>query len=212
MIQGVIFDMDGVISDTQTLHAKVESKILQRFNINLTPQEITRKYGGIRTKDFFKILLSKQNQPYDLNSLLKEKSKKMNTLASKSVKPIKGSIELIKLLHKNKIPIAVASASDHTYVITILDALKIKKYFPVIITGDMVKLGKPNPECFLLASTKICVPPQNCIVFEDAINGMKAAKRAKMRCIGLVSDLNATYPTKELVTSLKDISLKDILE
>ena len=73
MIKAVIFDMDGVISDTQKLHAKVESELLSRFNVNFTPEEITFKYAGVKTKEFFNDLLSKEGKEFDLDQLMKEK-------------------------------------------------------------------------------------------------------------------------------------------
>lgn len=206
MVKAVIFDMDGVISDTQKLHAKVESEILRRFNIYLTPDEITHRYAGVRTQDFFKDLLDKQNQRYDLEVLINEKWKIMEKYASVSVDAIDGSVELIKSLYDQKYPMAVASASNLNYVRTVLTTLGVIDYFSGIVSGDMVSRGKPDPESFLLAASKINIHPRNCLVIEDGISGMEAAKRANMFCIGLVKDKNKQYPTKNLVTQLSEIT------
>ena len=75
MIEGIIFDMDGVISDTQILHSKVESKLLSKYGIEISPEEITEKYSGVKTKEFFESLLKNQQTSYDLDSIMEEKWK-----------------------------------------------------------------------------------------------------------------------------------------
>jgi len=205
-IKGIIFDMDGVISDTQKLHSLVESGILRRYGIKITPNEITEKYSGVRTKEFFDDLLKKQDQEYNLDLLMTEKWSQMERFASESVDAIDGSVELIKRLSSSGYVLAVASSSDLKYVKAVLRALGVIDYFSFIVGGDMVKQGKPNPECFLLASSKIQIPPESCLVIEDGTSGMQAAKAGGMKCVGLVKDANKIYPTLNLVTSLSEIT------
>jgi len=207
MIQGIIFDMDGVISDTQKLHSKVEYEILNKFGISVTSEEITKKYSGVRTREFFEDLLKNQNKNYDLDLLMQEKWSNMKKLASESVDSIPGSIELIKELYSKGFPLAVASASNLNYVKSVLKKLEVLKYFSFIVSGDMVSKGKPDPESFLLAASKINIPPEKCLVIEDGISGMLAAKECKMHCIGLVKDKSLEYPTKNLILSLAEINL-----
>lgn len=209
MIKGIIFDMDGVVSDTQKLHSQVEANLLQRYNIKITAAEITIKYSGVRTREFFDDLLKKQNKDYDLDSLMLEKWSQMEEFASKSVEAINGSIELIQNLAK-RYPLALASASNLNYVKTVLQTLNIIDCFSYIVSGDMVKKGKPDPESFLLAAAKINIAPENCLVIEDGVSGMQAAIIANMKCIGLVKDKNKKYPTKHLVSNLSEITLNYI--
>ena len=211
MIKGIIFDMDGVISDTQKLHSLVECELLNRHSIDITPEEITGKYAGVRTKEFFDVLLGRCGQEYDLEELIKEKWIKMEKLADESVDEMPGSIELIKMFHKKGIPLAVASASNLKYVRSVLGTLKVADYFHSVFGGDMVSKGKPDPEIFLLAASKINIRPENCLVVEDGVSGMIAAKSANMKCIGLVQDRNKEYPTKNLIASLSEITF-DYLE
>ena len=207
MIKGIIFDMDGVISDTQKIHSKIESELLAKYEIHIPPEEITQKYAGVRTKEFFDKLLSKQNKKYNIDALVNKKWGKLEKIAPLSVDAINGSINLIKSLYSKKYTMAVASASYSKYVQNVLKTLKIINYFSAIVSGDMVSKGKPNPESFLLAAKKIYLHPSQCLVIEDGINGMQAAKSANMKCIGLVDDINKIYPTKNLVTSLSKITL-----
>lgn len=212
MIKGIIFDMDGVISDTQKLHAKVESELLSRHGVNLTPEEITKKYAGVRTKDFFKDLLDKTNKKYDLDEVMKENWDRMAELAKISVDEVDGAKDLIKKFYAFGFPMAVGSASNYSYVVAVLEKLNVKQYFKAIVAGDLVKKGKPNPEIFLTAAKKIGISPEECLVIEDGAHGMTAAKKAKMKCIGLVKNKDEEYPTKNLVTSLRQISLEYLRE
>ncbi|MFC2136336.1 HAD family hydrolase, partial [Bacteroidota bacterium] len=143
---------------------------------------------------------------YDLDLLMEEKWSQMEKFASESVDVIEGSIDLIKRLSDANYSLAVASASNLNYVNSVLRTLGVKNYFSYIVSGDMVSKGKPNPESFLLASSKINVPSEYCLVIEDGVSGMQAAQTGGMKCIGLVKNINKTYPTKNLVTSLSEIT------
>ncbi len=199
--------MDGVISDTQKLHAKVESELLSRFNVNFTPEEITFKYAGVKTKEFFNDLLSKEGKEFDLDQLMKEKWEKMETLAKDFVEPIDGIYELLKMLKEKGIKIGLGSASNKRYIEIILKGLEIEDYFESIVGGDMVDFGKPAPDIFLLAAKKLDIEPENCLVIEDGISGMIAANKGNMECIGLVKEIDYDkYPTKNQVLSLREIT------
>lgn len=206
MVKGVIFDLDGVISDTQKLHSRIESALLKRFGVVISPEEITKKYSGVRTRDFFIELLNRQNVECDIDALMVEKWNEMEKAAGEEVDAIAGAIDLIKMFYAMNLPMAVASASNAKYVETVLNALGVKKYFAAIISGDLVKKGKPDPESFSLAAAKINVEPENCLVIEDGVSGMEASKAGGMKCVGFVKNKNSEYPTKNLVLSLAEIT------
>lgn len=203
MISAIIFDMDGVISDTQVLHSKVESELLGRCGVNISPEEITKKYSGVKTADFFFDLLKDKN--IDIALLLEEKWEKMISSAQENVPAIAGSIDLINELSKNNFPLAVASASRMEFVKLVLHKLGVADKFSEVVSADEVKHGKPAPDIFLLAAERLNKNPVECLVIEDGINGMEAAKRAGMKCIGFVEDLNRKYPTDILVTKLNEV-------
>ncbi len=212
MIKAVIFDMDGVISDTQKLHAKVEAGILSKFGINISPEEITLRYSGVRTKEFFKELLTEAKVDFNLEELISEKWEKMNVLSRTEVECVDGIYELIDMLLENNIKIAVGTASNTRYAISVLEKLNIYNKFESIVTGDMVQRGKPDPAIFLLAAENIAIDPKDCLVIEDGISGMIAAKSANMKCIALVKKIDFdTYPSKNQVLSLSEIT-KEYLE
>jgi len=131
----------------------------------------------------------------------------MEKLAEQTVDPVEGIFELINLCKKLNFKTAVGTASNINYATKVLKSLNVFKYFDFIATSDMVKVGKPAPDIFLLAAEKISMLPTDCVVIEDGINGMIAANRANMKCIGQLKILNfETYPTQNQVLSLKDIN------
>lgn len=212
MIKAVIFDMDGVISDTQKLHSRVESSILSRFGVDISPEEITLKYSGVRTKEFFNELLTNANVEFDLNALMIEKWEKMEELAKVTVDYVDGIYELLDMLASNNITLAVGTASSTKYANSVLQKLNVFDKFSSIVTGDMVQKGKPDPAIFLLAASNIGVDPNDCLVIEDGISGMIAAKLGGMKCIGLVKNIDFDkYPTQNQVLSLSYIT-KEYLE
>ncbi len=209
MSYAVIFDMDGVISDTQKLHAAVESELLGRYGVHVSPEEVTYRYAGVKTSEFFSDLL--KDTDADISALMKEKWERAVELAEERVDPIPGAIELIHALHEKNIPIGVSSASARPYVEMVLTKLGVRQFILQSTTGDEVEHGKPDPMIFVNTAKKLGIDPQACLVIEDGKSGMIAAKRGGMACIGLVYDVEE-YPADTLVSDLRDVTLSMIEE
>lgn len=206
MIKGIIFDLNGVISDTQKWHSRIESVMLKNLGVDISHSQITKQYSSVRACDLFKEVLSKANVDFNLKSLLSEKWFHIYDFLENNFEVIDGSIDLIKTLHSQGYPLVVASSSKLAYVRDVLNKIGVREYFDFIIGGDMVESGKPHPESFLFAASYIGVNPKHCLVIEDGVKGMEAAIAAGMYCVGLVSDKNSSYPTKNLVSSLSEIN------
>jgi HAD superfamily hydrolase (TIGR01509 family) len=125
------------------------------------------------------------------------------------VKPIKGIKMLLKKLHRDGRDIALATGSGLASAERVLGILEIRDYFKVLVTADDVTNGKPDPEVYLKTAHKLGRDPSECVVVEDARNGMLAAKLAGMTCIGLVSENFAreNYPADLFVHSLDELTL-----
>ncbi len=211
MKKAVIFDMDGVISNTQKYHAKVEIKLLKHLGIHISKEELQDKYAGVSDEEMFiKIFQKKRIQAADIPALVLQKWKLLREIANGKIEAIPHAILLINALKKNGYKLAVASASPHDFIIYVLKSLKVLKKFDAIVSSQEVKHGKPAPDIFLLAAKRLAVLPKDAIVIEDGRSGMIGAKRAYMKCIGLVSEIKSDYPATMLVTSLDQVHIEDI--
>ncbi|MDX9882912.1 MAG: HAD family phosphatase [Prolixibacteraceae bacterium] len=184
MKQCVIFDMDGVIIDSEPIHIACEKEIIRLLGLHIPEHE---HHAFIGTTD--EIMWSKIGEMYDLpvnvpyiiqlkKSLYMEYLKKDTHL-----RPISYIPELIADLHRNKFLLALASSSPHEQIDYILTTFGIRNYFQSVVSGEDVKVGKPDPGIFLKAAGSINVLPESCVVIEDSYNGATAAKNANMKCI-----------------------------
>lgn len=211
MKTAVIFDMDGVISDTQKLHTAVEIKILKRFGIYMTSEEISQKYAGVSDDVMFAEIFRKHKiKPKDISKVISEKWRIMEKLPRGRIKAIPYSLDLVNSLKKSGFKLGITSASTTKFITDVLKSLGIFDKFDAIVSASEVKSGKPAPDIFLLAAKRLSIKPSEAIVIEDGKSGMIGAIRAGMKCIGLVNDLKKKYPASKLVTTLKQISINDL--
>jgi HAD superfamily hydrolase (TIGR01509 family) len=131
-------------------------------------------------------------------------------LVEKELGLMPGLLETLKLLKEENYKLAIASSGVKKYIALVLNKFHIKEYFDVVITGDDVKVGKPNPETYLVAARKLGVLPAECLVLEDATKGIQSAKAAGCFCIAVKNPNvpSQTYPDADLVVnSLHDVNL-----
>ena len=208
MTKAIIFDMDGVISDSQPIHAGLEEVLLREHGIEISAAELTRNYAGIPDRECAKIIFAKYGKEIDLDKFVENKWTKILDYARGRIRPIDGAVELINKLKESNFKLAVASSSIPEFIYLVLSELKVKDKFDALTSGSEVKLGKPNPDIFLLAAQKLGVPPQECLVIEDAEHGVTAAKRAGMKCVWLTN--RETLPDNEYRADIVVRSLREL--
>lgn len=207
--------MDGVISDTQSICAHVESILLKEYGIFISPEELTDAYAGTVSYEMFPAVFKQYGKEMpDITRLLaQERWDRIFNATRGNIKAIPGTISFIKKLKEEKMPIAVASASRIDFIKLVLSELDLLSDFDVITSAQEVSRGKPEPDVFLLAAKRLRIEPYDCLVVEDGLHGMTAAKRAGMKCIGLIQNgvLDTTkYPADMLVWNLEEVDIKKI--
>lgn len=213
MIEAVIFDMDGVIIDSEPIHYKIEKAILKN-NFN-EPFEFAdhARFVGQTTQDLWRTICNERNlsQGYEILSLL-DNADYMQELKTGDIRPIPGIVELIEKLHEAKIPMIVASSAIGENIEVVLDRLGITRYFQGYVSGQDVERTKPNPDIFLKAAEKLNIAPENCLVLEDAKHGVEAAKAANMFCIGYKNLNSGDQDLSKADRIIHEINLDEINE
>jgi HAD superfamily hydrolase (TIGR01509 family) len=213
-IKAVIFDMDGVISDSQPIHAGLEELLLKEHGIEINADDLTRNYAGIPDRDCAKMIFKKYSKEVDLDKFVENKWSRILEFAKGKISAIDGAVDLIEKLKKNNFQLAIASSSIPEFINLVLSELNLKDSFSVLTSGREIKFGKPNPDIFLLTARKLGLSPSECAVIEDAKNGVIAAKKAGMKCVWLTNQDSLEkneYPADITVKSLKKLQLKDFL-
>ena len=182
-LEGAIFDLDGVIVETVPLHFKAWRRMFNQYGKDFTFQDYKEKVDGIPRMDGARAILHQLSKEELEKAASKKQEYFLDLLEKEGVKIYESTLDLIDKLKKNNTKVAVISSSKNC--LHILKKAGIINLFKVIITGNDIKRGKPNPDVFLLAALRLNLEPKQCIVFEDAVLGVEAAKRADMICIGI---------------------------
>jgi len=186
MIKAVIFDMDGVIIDSEPIHLQQNQELFHKWQLNLE-KDINLTLIGTNSNFKWKKLKKLYNLPMSVADLIKlDRGNYLKHLKdnSQNLKPITGSLKLIKNLSQANYKLALASSAPIEVIDIIIDTFKIRDCFDVIVSGDFVARSKPEPDIFLLAANKLRVNVGSCLVIEDSKNGILAANKAKMKTIG----------------------------
>lgn len=183
MIKAVIFDMDGVIVDSEPAHIEAEKQILLKHGVKVTTEEL-RAYTGTTAEFEFADLIRKYKLNTTVEALFKEKENILFKLLKREVQPTKGVIELIKNLKRQGVKLGIASSGHRKLVRFFLGKLKIASQFDSVVCSEDITHSKPHPEIFLKSAKELGVRPDECVVIEDSKLGVEAAKSAGMKCVG----------------------------
>jgi len=185
MIQTVIFDMDGVIVDTEPVHHFAYNLHFKQLGIQVSP-ELYASFTGNSTKNIFERLKTEFNLREDIQTLVETKRNLFNEAFDKKedLYLLDGVEDLIKELYSNGMQLVLASSSATVTINRIFNRFKLHKYFTHIVSGEDFPKSKPHPAIFQHAAFLAKTPVENCIVIEDSTNGILAAKAAGIYCIG----------------------------
>ena len=213
-ISAVIFDMDGLMFETESLFAIAQSDIAKRYGKVFT-LEIQNKMMGRKPLDAIKVMLEELEIDEDAEKIAKERDDAYRELIKVRSQPMTGLFDFLDLLDKNGIRKAIASGSHHEWINTLLSQTNIKHRFEVIVSGQDVQVAKPDPEIYTKTVKMLELLPSQCLVLEDAVNGIRAAKAAGCCAVAVPNDYTRHLDFSEadhVVASLMDPALLCLIE
>jgi beta-phosphoglucomutase len=197
-----VFDMDGVIVDTNPYHKTTLRQFAEKYGYHLSEEELLKKIYGRTNKEWIPNLFGRTLTPEQLEQYGEEKEKMFRDLYRKDIKPLAGLREFLDKMDELKIPRAIGTSAPKTNLDFILDELHLRKYFPVTLHEADVTRGKPDPEVYIKCAARLKMPPSQCIVFEDSLSGVASALAAGCVVVGVTT----THSAGELATK---VTIKD---
>ena len=207
----IIFDMDGVLADTEPIHFESWIKLAAEIGVRFT-RDLFEETFGQQSPTITRKLVGADVDEDLVEEWASLKEKYYREMIREKLEPLPGVIRIIKELKTEGFKLAIGSSGPPENVELLISRLNIKPFFDVIITAVDVKKGKPEPEVFLTAAKKLDIIPQNCIVIEDAPVGLEAAKRAGMISIALTTTHNKAElnDANLIIKDLTEISIREI--
>jgi len=206
MIKGVIFDMDGVLLDNVEYHLEAFRLFGEEQGKSLTREDIQSVFGR-KNWDMLEALLERRLEKEEADRLADRKEELYRQLIHSEMQEavVKGLPEFLESLEKEGLPMAVATSGPIENVDMVFDGLGIRSRFSAVVTGDQVQHGKPHPEAFLTAAELLNLPPEDCVVFEDSVSGIKAALSAGSKCVAVAT----THEEDEINTLSPHLVIQD---
>ncbi len=185
--RGVIFDLDGTLTDNMAWHAQAFARFMTRHSLPELTMAMRERIDGKRNAEIFPILFNRDVTPDEIQAFEEEKESTYRELSRERLTPVPGAITLLDRLEARGIGVAIATSAPEKNVSHTLSAIGLAGRLVIIARSDAVPHGKPFPDVFLLAAQRLGVAPEECLAFEDAPVGVAAARRAGMRCVAITS-------------------------
>ncbi len=214
MIKAVLFDMDGVLVNTETFYiqALIET-LFEETGVKLKEEEVER-YAGLIYVEKLKRIFREKDIKGDPYKIAEKSRKRFLQIIKGKIRLLPGAKDLIDQLSSSGIRLGLVSSSKRMVVDIVLKQAKLQGIFDVIVTQDDVKNLKPHPEPYLLASKILGIRPEECVAVEDSVHGILSAKSAGMKCIAIANPYIpiSKYSKADLVVKgLEEIKLETVL-
>lgn len=189
LLRGIVFDMDGVVIDSHPAHKRAWQKFLHAVGRDVTDTELDFVLDG-RKRDEILCYFLGELKPAQIAQYGALKDEMLQQLGE-DLRPLPGIIEFLNSLSPAGIRIALATSAGRQRTCGTLEELGLARYFDAIVTGDDVGKGKPDPAIYRLVAERLNETPESLLVVEDAVSGVKSARAAGMRCLGVASPQRA---------------------
>lgn len=181
-VESVIFDMDGVLFDTESIYLKVWKNVFRKYGYKMT-KDIYSQVIATGRENVKKVFLREFGAELPIEKMYREKDVALKEEIEKQVYIKEGAVEILTYLKNKNYKVALATSSDRERMNKQLEKASIREYFDEIVCRDEVENTKPNPEIYLKVADKLNVKPKNCLVIEDSLAGVEAAYKANMKVL-----------------------------
>ena len=186
--QAFIFDMDGVLTDNMRFHADSWVELFRDFGLEgLDAERYLVETAGMKGHDVLRYFLDPKISKAEAGRLTEFKDFLYRVTSRKRIKPLPGLVAFLDAANQQNIRLGIGTGAGPKNIEYVLDLLNLAEKFQAIVEPSQVSHGKPNPDIFLRVAKLLEVPPSGCIVFEDALPGVEAARRAKMPCVAITT-------------------------
>ncbi len=183
----IIFDMDGVMVDNNTYHKKAWKAFVEKYGLHLSDAELKAQVYGKTNQNILRYIFGSNISNADIQKFAEEKEALYRACYTDEIKPVRGLVDFLDLSVAHNIPLAVATSAPPENVDFVLSSIGVKMFFKIIIDDTIVKVGKPDPEIYLVTAKKLGKNPADCIVFEDSLSGIQSALQAGMQVIAITT-------------------------
>lgn len=192
--RAVIFDLDGTLLDNNAYHLKSWVEYLKNKGREISELEYNAHINGRTNRDVIEYIYNREMNEEEILQYSLEKEALYRKIYEPFIKPVPGLLNFLQILEHKHIPMAIATSGIQPNIDFMFEQVPIRKYFKVVVNSSHIVKGKPDPEIYLKAASMLGVPPANCLVFEDAVVGINAAKAAGMKVVAIAT----TQPKAEL--------------
>ena len=185
--KAVIFDLDGTLIDNNSYHLKTWKVYLKKIGKDISEEAYRKNINGRTNKDALEYIYNKKMTDEEAMVYALEKEALYREIYKYDIKPVDGLIELLEVFHSLRIPMAIATSGIQVNIDFMFEHIPIKQYFKEVVNSSHISKGKPDPEIYLKTASLLNIPTENCLVFEDAVVGVNAARAAGMKVIALTT-------------------------
>ncbi len=231
MLRAIIFDFDGVITDSEILHLRAFNRVLAQYGVEISTRDYYKEYLGCTDVDCFKLLAKKGLLKIDMpvatrshrgeqgiESLIEQKNHVFEELAKTDGRIIEGVRDCLNMLKDNSIPMAICSGALLAEIELVLEQARLRGFFDVIVSAEQMTRGKPYPDGFILALRKLNqgrqspIEANQCIAIEDSHWGLQAAKAAGMHTVAVTNSYDAEQlaMAEKIVVHLDELTINDL--
>ena len=208
-----IFDMDGTLVDNNPYHFKTWKALFEQYNrVEVTPELYNEQLSGVPGMVIMRNFFGDDYTEEQMTAMFADKTRNYKEAYAPYVAPVNGLERFLTELKNAGVKLAVASSATEANIEFILSKLPVKHLFDTVVDGPRVSKAKPNPQIFLKAAEDLGIRPENCVVFEDSLSGVKAGNAAGMKVVGITTSHTGAelQPVDRVITDYTEITERDI--